>query len=610
MSEMDRRSLLKIAGTSAGLFAFGAAAMPASEAPRTESTAEAGPAQAHVAAEPFDVDGTRVTVRTKTCTAVVDGGRLVSLVRRSDGREFVKDGDGKRPTLQLVYSATDDSPLGGFADDKVSVVRMSARRVEFRINGWYGDAVIAVYADDATGDVIIEPSAYSSRPGLRSCRWLLAGIAGDLELVAPFFQGVKLPIEDPLLGNDGYPWYWPGDWEAGYLIFEGADGGFWVHCRDTEYRYKTLRIGAKDNPRRIGFETESYGPLDGNLAAGGLAWRINTFSGDWKTPAAVYRDWLWDAWHLGEERRPEWLHEIRFALSWCPSDTAILDALATRIAPGKVLIHASRWRKDPYDEKYPTYVADEKGRAFLKRAREMGFHVMPHCNAVDMDPAHPVFPLVRDFRYRNIENGKALGWTWIDGGSRALPESNLALPQHPDKKTMVKIHNGLSMWRSILAENIGAAADDCGLEAVFLDVALGTMNLRNCLVENMTSSEGMNRVIGQVAALRDGLAVGGEGRNELTMQHLSLGQVHLFNSYQQNTEGLERTGGTPLNEFVFGRICRSFGYSALSGRNDAEALRMRTHVANGAIPTVTVRSASDITSPNAHVSEMLELATS
>jgi len=612
MDDMDRRSLLKIAGASAGYMALTgcAADNTAGATPDSISTAAPPPARSSVSIEPFEVDGNRVTIRTATQIAVIDSGRLVSLVRRSDGAEFVKDPNDKRPSLELVYPPDSVPPLGTISGDKVSCIRMNPRRVEFRFNCWSGDGVIAVYADEETGDILIEPSGYASRPGLRACRWSLAGIAPDLKLVAPFFQGVKLPIEDPLLGNDGYPWLWPSDWEAGFVIFEGTDGGFWVHCRDSAFRYKSLRVGTKDDPRRVAFDTEVYGPLDNTLAAGGIAWRINVFDGDWKTPAATYRDWLREAYRLDRETRAPWVQQVRFAVSWCPSDTALLDALAVKIGPDKVLLHASRWRKDPYDEKYPTYTASDQGKAFVKRAREMGFHVMPHCNAVDMDPGHPVYPLVRDFRYRHIETHKALGWTWIQGESRDLPESNASLPMHPDAKTMVKIHNGLSMWRSILAENIGAAADDLDLEAVFLDVTLGTYNLHNSLVENMTSSEGMQRLIAQVAALRNGLAVAGEGRNEVTMRHQSFGQVHLFNSFQKTIDGLDRCGGTPVNEFVFGSLCRSFGYSRLSGRTADEELRMRTHVSLGAVPTVTVRSADEIRNPNNAVKKMLEIATS
>jgi len=172
----------------------------------------------------------------------------------------------------------------------------------------------------------------------------------------------------------------------------------------------------------------------------------------------------------------------------------------------------------------------------------------------------------------------------------------------------VKVHPGLSMWRSILGENIGKAAAELSLDTVFIDVTLTTYNLHNSLVEGMTSTEGMHKLIDHVAGLARGLVVGGEGLNETTMQGQSFAQAHLFRSWQTNTEGLERTGGCPLNEFLFGRLCRTIGYSALSGRDEAEELRMRIHEEHGAIPTITVRSAAEILQPNRAVKRVLDRA--
>jgi len=36
-----------------------------------------------------------------------------------------------------------------------------------------------------------------------------------------------------------------------------------------------------------------------------------------------------------ERRRRDWIHDIRFAVSWCPGDPEILDALAQKLNPGK-----------------------------------------------------------------------------------------------------------------------------------------------------------------------------------------------------------------------------------------------------------------------------------
>jgi len=86
--------------------------------------------------------------------------------------------------------------------------------------------------------------------------------------------------------------------------------------------------------------------------------------------------------------------------------------------------------------------------------------------------------------------------------------------------------------------------------------------------------------------------------------------VHLFKSWQSSIEGLERTGGCRLNDFLFARLCRTFGYSNLGGRDEDQALRMKMHLQHGAIPTVTIRSAKEIESPNPSVKQMLDIARS
>ena len=152
------------------------------------------------------------------------------------------------------------------------------------------------------------------------------------------------------------------------------------------------------------------------------------------------------------------------------------------------------------------------------------------------------------------------------------------------------------------------AARALDLETVFLDVTLVSQNLHNCFVEGLTSSEGMLRLVDHVAGLGGGLVVGGEGRNEVTAQGLSFAQAHLFRSWQENAQGLERAGGCPLGELLFGRLCRTIGYSALSGRDEKQALRLRVHESLGAIPTITVDSAAEIRQPNAVVRRLLEKA--
>ena len=555
------------------------------------------------------VQDQRISVETSTLTAVIEKGFLTSLKSRATGEEFLRPFDvSQGPALQLLYRGGETVPVDESRFGRITCRQLSDERAEVIFHAWEGDGVIAVSFDAETGDLILEPSAYSSRPGVRACRWTLKGLRPDLELVAPFFQGVKLKLEDPLIKDSR--WDWPFSWEAGLATLQGPGSGCWVHTQDDRYRYKALQVGAEADTQSLGFDSEAYGPIDGNLGAGGLAWRINVYQGDWRVPAARYRDWLWQTYQLQdqERRRSEWMHQIKMAVSWCPGEIAVLEALARKVEPDRVLLHFPNWRSDEYDENYPAYVASESGQQFIARAQAMGFHIMPHFNSVDMDPSHPAYAQVRDFQYRDLESKRLQGWSWYQGGGIGIPESNEARLHHRDKKLMVKIHPGLAMWRALLGENILQAAQDLKLECAFIDVTLCSWNLHNCLVEGMTPTEGMKRLIDHVAGLGDGLVVGGEGLNEITMQGLSFAQAHLFQSWQNSAEGLARTGGCPLNEFLFGKLCRTIGYSGLSGSTPEEELRMRIHEEHGAIPTITISSADEIEKPNRAVKRVLDQA--
>ncbi len=593
-NELSRRGFLQSAATVAG-----SAGMP----PAISAAAPDGEAR-------LSIDGQgAIHVETKTLAATIEKGFLTSLKSKSSGQEFIREFDrGKSDALQLVYPRDEPVDVGEQGFGKVTARQLSDRRADMIFHNWHGDGVMTVSADPENGDLLIEPSAFSSRPGVRGCRWLMKGLQPGLKLVAPFYQGVALELEDPLIANTG--WEWPMDWAAGLAILQGRAGGCWVHARDTEYRYKRLKVGLKDDARTLGLDTDAYGPIDNNLASGGLVWRINVFDGDWKVPAAQYRSWLWEAFGLSREerRREEWIHRLGMAISWCPGDIDILEAIARQADPRKVLLHFSNWRTDAYDENYPTYIASDTVRKFIARAHQLGFHVMPHFNSMETDPNNPVYTALRDFGYRDVETKKLQGWSWVNRRAIGVPESNASRLEFRDKKVMVKIHPGLAMWRSTLCDRIAEAKRQLSLREVFVDVAFITRNLHNALVESLTSTEGMNRLLHEVGEIGDGLAVGAEGLHEINCQALSFAQVHLFKSGQDNIEGLERTGGCPLNNFLFGKLTRSFGYSGLGGKTPQEELRARLHEEHEALATITVRSASEITNPTPAVRRALDRA--
>jgi hypothetical protein len=82
-----------------------------------------------------------------------------------------------------------------------------------------------------------------------------------------------------------------------------------------------------------------------------------------------------------------------------------------------------------------------------------------------------------------------------------VPESNAARGANRDKKVMIEVHPGLSMWRSIPGRAILDATRDLAVDTTFIDVALVSHNLHDCFVEATTPTEGMRKLIHHVATL-------------------------------------------------------------------------------------------------------------
>jgi len=290
------------------------------------------------------------------------------------------------------------------------------------------------------------------------------------------------------------------------------------------------------------------------------------------------------------------MNDIVFSVAWCPVNGEILDALAKRIDPRRVLIHTNDYRAFKGYGNFPDFTPSPEGRAFFKKALAMGFHVMPHFPALDVDPQHPIYNAIRDFQYREIENKKLVGWT-RKAGEGPLPESHADRIRPPAGSSIMRMHAGSSLWRSVLAENILKTVEDLGATEAFLDVTMNIHNVSNALVENFTPTEGMERLEATIAELGGGLILGGEGRNEVTMRSQAWGQVHLYKSWQTNWPGLEKLVTVPLGELLYGDWCRAFGYTRLAGGNPDADLRLRMQLDQGSVPTITIRTAAEIDNP-------------
>jgi len=543
-----------------------------------------------------------ILAETSTTRLEIEGVRIVSIQDPRTGEEFLdRSLANDVPGLDLHHQNGKVSPLGVHSlASQVNYTLLSENIAEIVLNDWECDVSIRLSLDEATGDILLEPSAWSMQGGVAAIGLNLPGIRNDLDVVGPFQQGTRLPLTHPQL--QGKRSQWPHDWEAAFLVFAGKESGLSVQAWDDHYIFKNVHLGHDKSPHAVSFLTQAYGPLEANRCTGNLAWRVSTYHGGWQEPVLRYREWYWQAYHLEKATamRPDWLDDIRLAVSWCPTNLDLLEALARRIDPRKVFLHVPNWRAYKYDQDYPTFAPGPEGRYFLEKAVSMGFHAAPHANSCQMNPDHSFFFQARDFCTRSPGDLRWGGWSWlpVEGwGSYGPPQSYSQMPANKDWNILVNVHLAWSPWRRQLTRQAAELIRDLGLDSLFVDVSQLTHNSDNAVLENLTYAEGSIKLVRELAELSRGFCVAGEGRNEISTQYLSVTQYHLYNfAHVHAIDGedvswvLEAT--TAVNELLFKGLARGIGYHYGKGEN--RRLMVDATLKQGAIPTLIFESSDPV----------------
>ena len=543
-----------------------------------------------------------LVAESATTVVAFEGARIVTLRDARTGEDFLEaDLGADVPGFDLFHQSGKVSPLGVHPmASHVHTTLLTDRIAEIVLEDWEADVSIRVSIDEATGDILIEPSAWTMQGGIAGLGLNIPGIRKDLDIVGPFQQGTRLPLAHPQMA--GKRAAWPNTWEAGFLVFQGKDSGFSVQTWDDRHIFKEVRIGHEKGAQTATFVTQAYGPLEQNRCVGNLAWRLSAHQGEWTAPVLRYRDWYWRAYRLDEAAsvRPEWLDELQLAVSWCPSDPELLDALATRVEPRRIFLHVPRWRPHRYDQDYPTFVPSAEGRAFIDKARAMGFHMAPHANACQMNPDHPLFFQARDFCTRSPTDLRWGGWSWlpVEGwGSFGPPQSYSQMPGNKDWNILVNVHLAWSPWRRQLTRQVADLIRDLGLDSIFVDVSQLIHNSDNAILEGLTYADGSLKLIRELAELAPGFCVAGEGRNEISTQFLSVVQFHLYNfahstaiNQQDVSWVVEAT--TPVNELLFRGLSRGIGYNY--GRGENRRMMVDATLKQGTIPTLIFQTQDSV----------------
>jgi hypothetical protein len=390
--------------------------------------------------------------------------------------------------------------------------------------------------------------------------WNLSGLFLD-DVIVPALGGQVITSAMPqdVMLTYKYPFWW----NAQFVLGSTRAGGLLGRTLDRNPGFRLLRIGRVGKAFSLGLGFEAEGPLrSGSLEA---VWYLDCYGGDWRCPVDWYRAWLEKAFQLvpldDNPRWPDWAKHINFILEiWGmgkqrpePHHTFVqmrerLKSWRRLHPPEQTLVYLPGFAEHGIDSRAPDYnpskeLGGKKGfRELVIAAKDMGYHLMVHTNALAMTFAHPLYAKFKRHQVVDVF-GRRQGWGLdIDGDWLAEPY-------------FAYINPGVQAWRDLMREIIGELIADYDLDAIFLDQTLLAFNV----------SRGPNFVLGMRDHIK-GLAnafprvlFAGEGLHEHVAAVLPMAQIHGLDSI---TEGQSLQGRRqwrkvhPVSVYLFGRYTR------------------------------------------------------
>jgi hypothetical protein len=411
--------------------------------------------------------------------------------------------------------------------------------------------------DGATGDLTLTLHCQAPQKAVEGVQWTLGPVPLDMNVIVPGFDGVKMTAGSPA-GSMGFEY--PMGWEAQLVIIEGRGRGFYVWADDTEGRYKALHVNRKSDGWWLTFTTWNYAPFDNLDACRSVRWRVNVYEGDWRVPARRYREWAEKNLRPTkvQDQQPAWVKDIRCCVIMGLS-LPTLEALTTRLDPKQTLLYLPDWRTAGYDRQYPTYdqVVAEFG-PFVKRAHQLGFRVMPHCNYFGCDPLNPLYEKFAKYQVRDPWGNHDLQW-WLWTDADPIIKFAYINPAHRE-------------WRELLIERMKKLVETYNVDAVHLDQTICIYNDNKGLVDGMSMLQGNIALHRELRAALPNLALSGEGLDEVTYRYESFCQRHAF--------GLDFVKGTwnrpylrmahPISSYLLRPYTIMYGYLGFCGPGDGQ----------------------------------------
>ena len=402
--------------------------------------------------------------------------------------------------------------------------------------------VLTIDVEPITGDLLIGGYGEADTGGVNEFQLGFDNIdINSVDLILPVRGGQVITASSPLeLNFHAYP----GRWEAQLAILQGERGGFFVRGTDKTFQFKQLKWKKNSEELVLGFQTHNQAPWDTLNTIQSVVWRFNTYAGDYRVPAQIYRNWMeatFEPWRLSD--MPQWVGDIGLVVMAGVWDDHLiwLSQLTKHVDPSKTLVYLVLWRKDRYDHNYPDYTPREGFGDYLKAVHDMGYRVMLHTNMVGISPYHPLYPEFQAYQFRDPWTGGLRGWLW---------------DQPDDPRRHALINPASSKFRSLFVSRLKEVWEAYPVDAFHLDISHAVINDSNGLIEGLNSGQGNVLMHKQLAAAMPGVVFSGEGLHEVTFFRESFAQRWADLSQEHTPH--------PISAFLFSPYTRPYGYLGIA----------------------------------------------
>ena len=438
-----------------------------------------------------------------------------------------------------------------------------------------GNAVrLFIGVDPETGELLIGQEGISDAVGVYGVQLGFGNLnVRNLQLILPA-QGGQVIDATSSITSRGFNY--PGSWETQLAIIQGEHGGFYVRGADETLWFKRLTCQKDSESLTLGFQTHNQAPWDALTSAQSVTWRLKTYAGDYRVPAAIYRDWMeetFSPWRLSD--RAAWVNDIGLVVILA-LDLETLNQLAAQVDPSKTLLYLVGWREAGYDENYPDYTAIDGFGDFVKAAHGHGFRVMPHVNLVGLSAYHPLYAEFQQYQFRDPWSGDLIGWWWDRTSS-------------PHRHAW--INNASSQFRNLLVQQLKRVWETYNVDAFHLDISHVVVNDANGLIEGLNSSQGNVLMHQELAEAMPGVVFSGEHLHEVTF---------FRENFAQRWKLPPDATPHPISAFLFSRYTRPYGYLGLPVL-ERDPLDYQTFLNSyeswGVLPTVRIWGVEELNGP-------------